>query len=130
MEIAFTALKIVTAAGGIFGYVVYVIVLAPEVHDEFIYKDRNPLMGDLIKYLLYGMNFCLVICALCPWWKISATPMWAWASVCFCVVASIIQFLQLPSFCIKCWVIGLSTRAAYAGVVTYLTHLVLFTPNA
>ena len=130
MEHALVALKIVTAVAGFISYVVFALLSAPEIQEEFIYKSRNPLLGDLVKYVLYAMNFCLVICALCPWWKVSAAPMWAWASVAFSAVAYLLYLRESRSFCVRCAVIGISVRACVAVLVTYLTHSVLNGANA
>jgi hypothetical protein len=130
LEHALTALKIVTALGGVFGYVIHTVVLAPEVQDHFIYKDRNPLYGDAIKYALYAVNFCLVACAFCPWWKLSATPMWAWASVFFSGVVYLLYAIESKFFYRKLRLIGLFVRVCISGLITLLTHAALNAANA
>ena len=131
MEYALIALKAVTAAAGLIGYLGQGVLLAPETQDNLIYKDRNPLYGDMIKYTLYAMNFCWVICALCPWWKITATPMWAWAAVAFSGIALLLYFLESGSVrYVRNLIAAFPVRIGIAWLITYLTNVAMGTANA
>ncbi|WP_132982844.1 hypothetical protein [Thermomonas haemolytica] len=131
MDNALVALKVITAATGLVGYLSQIVILTPEIRDDFIYKGRNPLYGDLIKYTIYAINFCLFIRALCPWWKVSATPMWAWASVGFSGLVLLLYFLESgASSRVKSLVLALPIRVGIALLITHLTQLALASTNA
>ena len=125
------ALKVLTAVAGLLGYLGQTYVLTPQVQDQFIYKDRNPLYGDIIKYTLYAMNLSLCICALCPWLKISATPLWAWAAVAFSGVVLLLHFIESWSFRrVRHLLFALPVRIVAALLITYLTQAALSEANA
>jgi hypothetical protein len=130
LDQALTTLKIVTAFTGVVGYLAHGILATPEIQSEMIYQDRNPLYGDVIKYTLYAINFCLVVCALCPWWKLSATPLWAWASVVFAGLAYALYAIESKTIYRKRLLIGFVVRACIALLVTYLTNAALLATNA
>jgi hypothetical protein len=105
--------------------------LAPEIQDEIIYKNRNPLLGDLKKYLIYLMCFFLVLCAVCAWLKPSATPLWAWLAVGIYALGGLVDLVTQRgrSWCWRCMATGLAVKIAAAGALTYLASSYVLQAN-
>jgi hypothetical protein len=118
-------MKVIAAAHGVLGFIGGVFTASPELQDEVIYKDRNPLVGDVKKYLSYGMCFCLVLCAFCPWFKPSATPLWAWLALGFHLLSSLFEIATQRGhvWCARCIVTGITVKTIAAVALTYLAAI-------
>jgi hypothetical protein len=117
-------LKIIAVAHGVLGYVGAIFTLTPEIQDEIIYKNRNPLAGDIKKYLIYLMCFCLLICGLCPWFKPSATQLWAWLALGIYMLGALVDLVTQKGrvWCWRCMATGITLKAIAAGALTYLAN--------
>ena len=122
MENALLYMKVIAVAHGIVGYLGGAVTAAPEIQAVAIYQDRNPLAGDVKKYLIYSMCFCLVLCALCPWFKPSATPMWAWLALGFHLLGGVFDFATQRGrgYCWRCMATGITFKTVAAVALTYL----------
>nr|AAL24528.1 orf133EGC123 [uncultured bacterium] len=125
MENALLYMKVIAVAHGIIGYLGGAATASPEIQANIIYQDRNPLVGDVKKYLVYGMCFCLVLCGLCPWFKPSATPLWAWLALGFHLVSSALDFATQRGrlYCWRCMATGITVKIIAAAALTYLATI-------
>jgi len=122
MENALLYMKVIAVAHGILGYFGGAFAASPEIQADMIYQNRNPLAGDVKKYLVYVMCFCLVLCGLCPGFKPSATPLWAWLALGFHLFSCVLDFAtqQARFYCWRCMATGITVKAIAAVALTYL----------
>jgi len=122
LDNALLLMKVIAVAHGAIGFAGGVFAASPELQDEVIYKGRNPVVGDAKKYLIYGMCFCLVLCAFCPWFNPSATPLWAWLALGFHVLGSLFEIATQRGhvWCGRCMVTGITIKTIAAAALTYL----------
>jgi hypothetical protein len=115
-------LKVVAVAHGVLGYVGFFFALSPEFQEEIIYKGRNPLIGDIKKYLVYLNCFLLLICALSAWFKPATTPLWAWLALTAYLLGGAIDLIAQRGrlWCWRCRASGVILKAIGAGALTYL----------
>jgi len=125
MENALLYMKVIAVTHGIFGYLGGAVAASPEIQTDIIYQNRNPLAGDVKKYLVYGMCFCLVLCGLCPWFKPSATPLWAWLALGFHLLSGGLDFAtqQGRFYCWRCIATGVTVKTIAAVALTYLATM-------
>ena len=118
-------MKVIAVAQGIFGAIGVILVLSTEMQADLIYRGRSPLAGDAKKYLVWGMCFCLVLGAFCPWLKPSASPFWAWLALGFHLISSGLDAVTLRghAWCRRCVVTGVTVKASAALVLTCLASV-------
>ena len=122
---ALLLMKAIAVTHGILGYIGAAFVLSPELQTEVIYKNRNWLAADVKKYLIFGMCLCLVLCAFCPWFKPSATPLWAWLALGFHLLSSALDVTTQRGrvWCWRCTATGVTVKASAALALTYLASV-------
>ena len=125
MENALLYMKAIAIVHGIIGYFGGAVAASPEIQAEIIYQGRNPVVGDVKKYLVYGMCFCLVLCGFCPWFKPSATPLWAWLALGFHLLSGVLDFAtqQGRFYCWRCIATGVTVKTIAAVALTYLATM-------
>ena len=114
-------MKVIAVTHGILGYFGGAVAASPEIQADVIYQDRNPLAGDVKKCLVYGMCFCLVLCGLCPWFKPSAAPLWAWLALGFHLLSGALDFATQRGrfYCWRCMATGITVKTIAAVALTY-----------
>lgn len=122
---ALLGMKVIAVVHGIIGYIGAVFVLSPELQADLIYQDRNPLVGDVKKYLTLSMCLCLVLCCFCPWFKPSATPLWAWLALGFHLLSGLVDVATQRGrvWCWRCMATGVTVKASAALALAYLASV-------
>jgi hypothetical protein len=118
-------MKVIAVAHGVLGYLGVAFVLSPELQAEAIYKDRNWLVADVKKYLIFGMCLCLLLCAFSPWFKPFVTPFWAWLALGFHLLSSVLDVTTGRGrvWCWRCIATGVTVKAIAALALTYLASV-------
>jgi hypothetical protein len=129
-EIYIIAFKVVAILHGLAGYVIMVFALSEDVQQSCFYKDRNPLAGDINKYLAYASCSSLMLCgafAVFSFFEFPNAPKFsvitAWASVLFYHLTAwvfLVEKRHWPSSKIS-W-IALGARIAAAAMLTGFFH--------
>ena len=119
------AFKAVAILHSVAGYVLFGFVAQEEVHEKCIYKGRNPLTGDSIKYLAYFGCWSLIVCGPMAFvFPTTLAVLAAWFSIAFFLLTALadwIDKLRWPKFCKACG-INLAVRVVGAATLTILAH--------
>lgn|SRR5574337_28244 len=131
MENTLLLLKVIAVAQGALGVIGGVLTASPELQAEIVYKYRNPLGFKSQKFLTYAMCFCLVLCGFCPWFKLSATPLWAWLALGFHLLSGALEFSTQRGrvWCWRCMATGITLQAIAAIALTYLASIYVSAGN-
>jgi len=113
---------------GVAGYVLFGLAANEELQEFCFYKGRNPLAGDVHKYLVYLACWSLVACGVSaffvPWLAVLA----AWLSVAFYLLTAFVDIVaerRWPAFCTAC-AVSLAVRLLAAAVLTGALRLGLY----
>lgn len=110
---------------GIAGYVLFGIAANEEFQEFCFYKHRNPLAGDIYKYLVLAACWCLIACAILAFLLPAVAVGLAWLSILLYLLTGIVDPMfdrHWPSLCKTC-VVSLGVRVAFAIALT-ATHWV------
>ena|SRR5690606_15700963 len=105
---------------GFAGYVLFGIAANEEFQEYCFYNNRNPLAGDIRKYLVYFACWSLISCAVLAFIDPSLAVGAAWLSVLLYLLTGIVDPVfetRWPSLCKSC-AISLGLRAALAVALT------------
>lgn len=102
------------------GYLIFGLAANEEIRESCLYQDRNPLTGDVIKYLAYIGSSLLIACGIVAFLIPKAAVVLAWLSLSLYFLTAFVDPIaerRLPSLCKSCAVM-FSIRAAAAAVLT------------
>lgn len=119
--IAFTALAVLHSLAGL-------VLLAFTSDEAFqsacVYEGRNPLVGDILKYLVSGAGLSLAACGFAVFYLPIAVVVLAWISLtCYALTwfVDAAATRSWPKLCIAC-TINFAVRAAAASALTLAYH--------
>ena len=104
------------------GYFIFGLATNEEIQHSCLYEDRNPLTGDIIKYLAYIGSWLLIACGIIAFLIPKAAVVLVWLSLSLYLLTAFVDPIverRLPSLCKTCAVM-FSIRAVAAAVLTIL----------
>ena len=106
------------------GYFIFSLAANEEMQESCLYQERNPLAGDIVKYLVYFASWSLIVCGIFAFLIPKAAVGLAWISLTFYLFTAFVDPIaerRLPSICKICVVMfSIRTVAATALTAFYL----------
>lgn len=118
-DLAFKAIAILHTVAG---YIIFALAADEEMQQDCFYKDRNPLVGDVRKYLVYAGCWSLIACGFVAFIMPKLAILAAWSSIIFYLLAGLTDLVaerRWPSICKAC-AISLGIRSVAAAALTGL----------
>ena len=122
------AFKAIAILHTIAGYLLFGLAANEETQQFCFYKDRNPLIGDIQKYIAYAGCWSLIICGIFAFLMPKLAVIAALASIAIYLLSGVLPIVvehRLPPFCKAC-VISLGTRiiaaVALIGLFRHVAH--------
>ena len=115
------AFKTLAVLHGVFGGLLFGFAAHPETKPDF-HKGRNLLVGDIYKFLAFGVCWSLIFCGVGAFINPVIAVIAAWTSIGFYILTGYVDPVvarRLPSIG-KSIIINLVVRAIAAGVLTSL----------
>jgi hypothetical protein len=119
-ELAFKALAI---AHTIAGYIFFGFASVEEFQESCFYRNRNRLVGDILKFLSFSGCWSLIACGVLAFFLPKAAVAAVWASVAFFLLTGLPDLIaerRWPSFCKTC-AVSLGVRIIAATALSSLT---------
>src|SRR5690606_1712784 len=117
-ELAFTVTAVLHL---IAGYLIFAIAANEEVHEWMIYDGRNPLAGDIFKYLIYRACWLMIGCGIAAFVMPNVAVVLVWAALGAYVLTGVVDLVEdrrWPSFS-KPHIIAVVPRIVGAAALTY-----------
>ena len=102
------------------GYFIFGLAANEEIQESCVYQDRNPLAGDIVKYLIYLASWSLVVCGIFAFLIPKFAVGLAWISLAFYFLTAFVDPIverRLPTLCKSCAAM-FSIRAIAAAILT------------
>ena len=119
--ITFKVVAILYSLGGIF-------LLSLTTDKDFlrvcIYDGRNPLVGDVLKYLANGSGLALAVCGFAAFYLPIAAVVLVWLSLIFHLLTGLVASVASrtwPRLCVVC-AVNVAVRTAAAVAITLLYY--------
>ena len=110
---------------GVAGYALFAFAANEDFQEFCFYKNRNPLAGDVYKYLVLSACWSLVACAILAFLVPALAVGAAWLSIVLYLLTGLVDFVterRWPSFCKGC-AVSLTVRTiAAVALTTALRH--------
>ena len=121
------AFKSLTVVNTVLGYLLLAIASHEDIQKELFYDGHNPLVGDILKYLVLSSCWSLVLATFFLMYSLKISLIFSWASVVFFASTALLGMLEsgrLPNIG-KPGLISLGIRIFGASTLTYLyLHIV------
>jgi hypothetical protein len=120
MESSELIFRSIAVLHGIAGYVLFAFAANDEFQESCFYKGRNPLAGDIHKYLVLAACWSLIACAIVAFFLPRLAVAAAWLSIFLYILTSLVDPVferRWPSLCKGC-VISAGVRMAFAIALT------------
>jgi hypothetical protein len=117
-EIAFKATAVLHLVAG---YLIFGIASNEEVREWVVYEDRNPLAGDILKYLIYIACWLMIACGIAAFLIPKAAVPLAWAAFIAYLLTGALELIEKrrwPSLS-KPKMIAIAPRLGAAMALTY-----------
>ncbi|MCX7514416.1 hypothetical protein [Frateuria sp. STR12] len=117
--LAFKATAILHALTGCF---IFGLAANGEIRESCVYQDRNPLTGDIVKYLAYIGSCLLIACGIVAFVSPGAAVALAWLSLSLYLLTAFVDAIaerRFSSLCKACVVMFFS-RFVAAALLTIL----------
>src|SRR5690606_17701566 len=102
------------------GYFIFGLAANEDVQESCLYEGRNPLTGDILKYLAYIGSCLLIVSGIFAFLIPKAAVFLVWLSLFLYLLSAFVDPLaerRLPSLCRTC-IVMFSIRAIAAAVLT------------
>jgi len=116
-ELIFKSLAILH---GVAGYLLFAFAANEEFQEFCFYKNRNPLAGDVYKYLVLSACWALIACAILAFILPAVAVGVAWLSILLYLLTGLVDIVferRWPTFCKGC-AVSLGIRAIAATALT------------
>ena len=120
MESSMLAFKAIAVLHTIAGYIFFALAASDGSQEFWAYKGRNPLAGDIRKYLAYFACWSLMGCGIAAFFIPVAAVALAWIALAFFLATGLVDFVanrRLP-FVHRASVLSVLLRAVAAIALT------------